>query len=95
MFGLSEIRRMNDRAAPIQAARKAMTLEEKEKAGTAKKSDYFAAFDGSEGLFNVCWREYTDWSRVNGEAGLDVLDFIEEVASARVNNPRSVYYLRG
>ena len=95
MFGLSTIVDMNDRAAPVQAARKAASLPELEEAGKASKKDYFAAFEGSERLFNACWREYTDYVKDNGAPSMDVLDFVDEAASARVNNPRSSFYLRG
>jgi hypothetical protein len=86
---------MNDCAAPKQAARKAHSLPELEKAGKAKKGDYFAAFDGSERLFNACWREYTDYVKDYGAIGIDALDFVNQAASARVNNTRSVFYLHG
>ena len=94
MFGLSTINRMNERAAPIQAARKAATLEEKEKRGEAKRRDYFAAFHGSEALFNAAWRKYREADRA-GNAIKDVLGFLNETASTMVNNPRSPYYLHG
>ena len=95
MFGLSTIVDMNDRAAPVQAARKAASLPELEKTGKASKSDYFAAFEGSERLFEACWREYTDYARDNGKPAMAILDFINAGAQARVNNPRSPFYLRG
>jgi hypothetical protein len=95
MYGLETIVAMNAKAAPVQAARKARSLPELEKAGKAKKSDYFAAFDGSERLFNTCWREYTDYVKANGKPAMAVRDFINDCAKARVNNPHSSFYMLG
>ena len=55
-------------------------------------------FDGSERLFNACWTTYLGY--LNGaidmpECGLDIDDWLENIASERVNNPNSTFYIYG
>ena len=53
-------------------------------------------FDGSTGLFNVCWREYLRACRSDDtDAPSDVLEFLDQEASFRVNNPKSRFYIYG
>jgi uncharacterized protein (DUF427 family) len=94
MFALNEIYRQNERASEKQIARKANSLEAKEAKGIAKKRDYFGAFEGSERLFNACWNAYRKAVR-EGNAIEDVSAFLDAMASDKVNDSKSVFYLYG
>ena len=54
---------------------------------------------GSSGrLFGAAWRQYRAW--LNGaiddpKCDQDVLDWLEQIISAKVNNPRSQFYIYG
>jgi hypothetical protein len=55
-------------------------------------------FDGSEELFDACWRQYRTY--VNGaiddpEDLGDVLEWLDSIAAEKVNNPRSRFYMYG
>ena len=55
-------------------------------------------FDGSQNLFNACWRQYRGF--VNGgtddpENIDDVMNWLDQIASEKVNNPSSVFYIYG
>ena len=54
-------------------------------------------FDGSQDLFDACWREYRrllsgtdDPSELN-----DVLSWLDTIATGKVNNPRSRFFIYG
>lgn len=53
-------------------------------------------FDGSDELFAACWRQYRAY--VNGaiddpESLEDVLEWLDSIASEKVNDPRSRFYM--
>lgn len=55
-------------------------------------------FDGSQELFNACWRQYMTW--LNGaiddpKALSDVINWLDQIASEKVNNPKSRFYIYG
>ena len=73
---------------------KQMTLKEVK----AHREDCKKYFDGSGRLFNACWSKYLGY--LNGaidmpECGLDIDDWLENIASEKVNNPNSVFYMYG
>lgn len=55
-------------------------------------------FDGSNALFEACWRRY---SKYRGDFDIDttdvdeVLEILETIAAEKVNNPKSRYYIYG
>jgi hypothetical protein len=63
------------------------------------KASLRAGFDGSDRLFRACYREYTglitagaiDYPRDK----IDASGWLETLASGKVNNPRSVFYMYG
>ena len=62
------------------------------------KAGYRDKFDGSERLFNACWREYRRLLASdidNPQSDADVMDWLEELASERVNSGRSPFYIYG
>ena len=63
------------------------------------RKDFERHFEGSQGLFNYCWRKWREYVRASGNgvttAAEDVLMFLNDVASEQVNNPKSKYYLYG
>lgn len=54
-------------------------------------------FDGSDKLFNACWQQYRRYlSSVNyPECQEDVDNWLYSIASEKVNNSRSVFYITG
>lgn len=55
-------------------------------------------FDGSDRLFAACWRQYLTYlaeSIDNPTCQSDIDGWLESIASEKVNNPRSVFYLYG
>ena len=55
-------------------------------------------FGGSGRLFGACWSTYL--GDLNGaidmpECSLDIDDWLETIASEKVNNPNSVFYIYG
>ena len=55
-------------------------------------------FDGSLGLFEACWRQYLTY--VNGGTDNptridDVTGWLDAIASEKVNNPESKFYIHG
>ena len=55
-------------------------------------------FDGSLRLFKSCWREYHallagGWDQPTMQ--LDVDQALDQIASEKVNNPRSSFYIYG
>jgi len=55
-------------------------------------------FDGSLELFNASWREYRNYlngSIDNPDCQLDVNEWIEQIASVKVNDPKSKFYIYG
>ena len=55
-------------------------------------------FDGSENLFDACWREYRGYVRSaidNPESISDVMDWLDRIAAEKVNNPKSSFYMYG
>jgi len=68
------------------------------KAITAARAEVKAEFDGSTALFDACWKEYRQ--RLNGfinnpTSVMDIEENIEAIASEKVNNPRSSFYIYG
>lgn len=59
---------------------------------------YRTLFDGSDRLFAACWRQYREY--LNGgiddpSCDADVIDWLDALASEKVNNPRSTFYIYG
>lgn len=55
-------------------------------------------FDGSDDLFNTCWREYIGHCRGvidNPRCLADIMGWLEALASEKVNNPDSRFYIYG
>lgn len=55
-------------------------------------------FDGSDRLFDACWRQYTQWlkSAIDDPTCQDDIDnWLHSIASEKVNNPRSKFYIYG
>ena len=62
------------------------------------KAFYRERFHGSERLFTACWREYRRMlaSDIDApQADTDVLIWLDELASERVNSGRSPFYIYG
>lgn len=61
--------------------------------------DYYRRqFDGSRCLFNACWEQYREWLRdaIDGPTcDADVMEWLEQSANEKVNNPRSRFYIYG
>jgi len=55
------------------------------------KSEARRTFDGSNELFEACWREYSK----NEEYFDDTPSVLEMIASEKVNNPKSRFYIYG
>jgi hypothetical protein len=52
----------------------------------------------SDRLFRTCWRVYRNYLRDsidNPQSDSDVLDWLDQIASERVNDSSSTFYLRG
>jgi hypothetical protein len=63
----------------------------------SRKAEARKRFDGSERLFNACWREL-NWFERNSDTlrdGPEVEAFLHDAASRRVNNSGSGFYLYG
>jgi len=68
------------------------------KAWKAIKKCAAKRFDGSGALFDACWNQYKQW--LNGaidspENISDVMNWLDNIASEKVNNPRSRFYIYG
>ena len=55
-------------------------------------------FDGSNELFDACWRQYRQY--VNGGTDDpddidDVMEWLDGIASEKVNNPKSRFWIYG
>jgi len=62
------------------------------------KSYYRRKFDGSDRLFNTCWNQYRNWlnSAIDDpQEDSDVLDWLDSIASEKVNNSKSTFYIYG
>ena len=60
--------------------------------------EYYKDFDGSPALFRACWNTYKGYllgSIDSPKCDMDVTDWLETIASEKVNNPRSVFYIYG
>jgi hypothetical protein len=63
-----------------------------------KPSYYRLQTDMSDRLFRTCWRVYRNYLRDsidNPQSDSDVLDWLDQIASERVNDSSSTFYLRG
>jgi len=63
-----------------------------------KKSEYRKLSDDSERLFTSCWRKYTYYlkgSIDDPKSDSDVLNWLNSIASEKVNNSRSRFYITG
>ena len=59
---------------------------------------YRSKFDGSDALFSACWRQYRRLLASdidNPTCDDDVLQWLDELASERVNDGRSPFYIYG
>ena len=55
-------------------------------------------FEGSPKLFTSCWKVYKGWlaQEVNSPGCIgDVLKDLDQIASKKVNNSRSLFYMHG
>jgi len=62
------------------------------------RSYYQGRFDGGRELFSACWRQYRTY--LNGAIDdprddRDVLHWLDEIASERVNDCKSRFFIRG
>lgn len=72
---------------------------------TLKKSSYYydlcqktPATAMRRRLFSACWRQYCAYLRSaidNPHSDSDVLDWLDSIASEKVNNPKSKFYIYG
>jgi len=63
-----------------------------------KPSYYRLQTDMSDRLFRTCWRVYRNYlqdSIDNPQSDSEVLDWLDQIASERVNDSSSTFYLRG
>jgi len=65
----------------------------KEKA--LSKEQFRREFDGSEELFNTCWRQLKREVYTSSMHADEVSAWLEAFAAERVNNPRSKFYIYG
>ncbi len=65
----------------------------KEKALT--KEQFRREFDGSEALFNACWRQLRRDVYTGSMPEDEIAAWLEAFAAERVNNPRSKFYIYG
>ena len=62
------------------------------------KAEAREAFDGSLGLFEACWRQYREYLRgaIDYPESLnDVSDWLDQIASEKVNDSTSRFYIYG
>jgi hypothetical protein len=55
-------------------------------------------FEGSKRLFEACWKQYRNYVKSsidNPESISDVMDWLNNIASEKVNNPNSQFYIYG
>ena len=61
--------------------------------------DYYQKqFRGSLALFTACWRQYRTWlnGAIDGPTcDSDVLEWLDQIASEKVNNPKSRFFIYG
>ena len=63
-----------------------------------KKQEYRKNFEGSDRLFNACWGQYIFWLQGaidNPSCDYDVENWLDQIASEKVNDSRSSFYLYG
>ena len=60
-----------------------------------KKAQFWTDFDGSEALFNACWRQLKKEVYTSSMPADEVAAWLEAFAAERVNNPRSKFYIYG
>jgi hypothetical protein len=63
-----------------------------------KKAYYWKKFDGSYRLFNACWDQYRRWLKGSIDdpwSDSDVMNWLDQIASEKVNNSKSVFYIHG
>jgi len=71
-----------------------MTIDEVKKARKASREN----FEGSNSLFSACWRQYLGYlhgATDNPESQDDIDSWLDSIASEKVNNPRSTFYIYG
>lgn len=63
------------------------------------KKDFNRHFDGSNRLFERCWKKWLKYtegiSEINYDSDWDILQFLDERASEEVNDERSPCYIYG
>jgi hypothetical protein len=69
-----------------------------EKYKLKRKSEYRRSFKGSDRMFNACWKRYREF--LNGsiddpQSDTDVDEWLDSIASEKVNNSRSSFYITG
>ena len=64
-----------------------------------KKQYYQKRFEGSDSLFEACWRQLLRWIR---EGAIDtpiddqqVMGWLDQIAAEKVNDSRSPYFIYG
>ena len=58
----------------------------------------FLTSGSSERLFEACWRQYRAWIKgaIDDPKNInDVLDWLNQIASEKVNDPKSSFYIYG
>jgi hypothetical protein len=55
-------------------------------------------FDGSDDLFEACWRQYRGYltGGIDDPKDMrDIMEWLDQIAAEKVNNPRSRFYIYG
>lgn len=64
-----------------------------------KRAHYQPRFDGSRGLFNACWNQFQRYRREGAidepQDDEDVMQWLDEIAAEKVNNPQSRFWIYG
>ncbi len=60
-----------------------------------KKSNFRKTFEGSEGLFESCWGEFLSWFADTCNSVYEIEECLDYLASQRVNDPKSKWYITG
>ena len=62
---------------------------------TGLKAKCRKSFDGSDDLFEACWRTLRSIWNATEITDDDAEDWLEQIAAEKVNNPRSSFHIYG
>lgn len=78
---------------------KSITIDDARQGYEIRKPSYYRdSFDGSPSLFDACWREYGRMLAEGIEhpmSDTDVMSTLDHLASIKVNDPSSEFYIHG